>query len=194
MNILMHICCGPCAIYPLTVLRSDGHEIRGFFYNPNIHPYREFRKRLAALKTVGGKMDLEIDYVEEYGLKEYLRKVVYNEEHRCPICYEMRLLPTVRNAKLIGADAFSTTLLYSRYQNHDLIRTTAERLADEYDISFYYQDFREGWRQGIEMSIRMEIYRQPYCGCIYSEQERYDKKAGKKNSALLLHGAGPEIK
>ena len=186
MKILMHICCGPCAIYPLNALRSDGHEIRGFFFNPNIHPYREFKKRLQALKTVADEMSLEIDYVKEYGLKEYLRKVVYNEERRCSICYEMRLLPTVMQAKSIGVDAFTTTLLYSRYQNHDLIRTTAERLADEYNISFYYQDFRKGWQQGIDMSIKMDIYRQPYCGCIYSEQERYDKKARKKTVNIRL--------
>ncbi len=181
MKIMMHICCGPCAIYPLNALRSDGHEIRGFFFNPNIHPYREFKKRLQALKTVADEMSLENDYVKEYGLKEYLRKVVYNEERRCSICYEMRLLPTVMQAKTIGVDAFTTTLLYSKYQNHDLIRTTAERLAGEYNISFYYQDFRKGWQQGIDMSVKMDIYRQPYCGCIYSEQERYDKKAREKN-------------
>jgi predicted adenine nucleotide alpha hydrolase (AANH) superfamily ATPase len=80
----------------------------------------------------------------------------------------------------IGADAFSTTLLYSRYQNQKLIRSQAEKLAKQYGIPFYYQDFRKGWQQGIDMAKEMDLYRQPYCGCIYSEQERYDKKFRKK--------------
>ncbi len=176
----MHICCGPCAVYSLAAIRADGHDVNGFFFNPNIHPFREFKKRLSALKTVAEKMNLEVNYVEEYGLKEYLRKVVFNEKKRCEICYEMRLLPTVIQAGAIGADAFTTTLLYSKYQDHDLIRSTGERLAKKHNIPFYYQDLRKGWQKGIDMSVEMGIYRQPYCGCIYSEHERYDKKFKKK--------------
>ncbi len=85
----------------------------------------------------------------------------------------------------MGADGYSTTLLYSRYQNHQLIREKGEELAQKYGIDFYYEDFRQGWQKGIDGAIAMDIYRQPYCGCIYSEQERYDKKLRRR-----LRGAG----
>jgi hypothetical protein len=176
MNILLHVCCGPCTVYPLQVLRSEGHQVHGYFYNPNIHPFREFSRRIEALEEFSRRCDLIVDYDREYGLKEYLRRVVYNEERRCLLCYKMRLIETVRKAKEFGADAFSTTLLYSRYQQHEAIKNLAAQLAEEYNIAFYYRDFREGWQEGIELAVAMGIYRQPYCGCIYSEQERYDKK------------------
>lgn len=182
MNILLHICCGPCTAYPLRVLREEGHQVQGYFYNPNIHPYREFRRRVTALEDFCRQQELVVDYEHEYGLKEYLRRVVFNEERRCLLCYKMRLVEVVRKAKEVGAEAFSTTLLYSRYQQHEVIKNMAEQLAKENGLIFYYQDFRRGWQEGIDMSIAMNIYRQPYCGCIYSEQERYDKKFRKKKN------------
>ena len=180
MNILLHICCGPCTAYPLRMLREEGHQIQGYFYNPNIHPFQEFKRRLTALEEFCRQKELVVDYEREYGLKEYLRRVVFNEDHRCRLCYKMRLVEVVRKAKEVGADAFSTTLLYSRYQQHEVIKSMAEQLAEEHGIPFYYQDFREGWQEGIDSTVAMGIYRQPYCGCIYSEQERYDKKFRKK--------------
>ncbi len=180
MKLLLHLCCGPCTTYPVTALRNEGIKPQGFFHNPNIHPYREFKKRLGAVNMVADKMDLTIHLDKEYGLNKYMREVVFNEEQRCTLCYRMRLEATVQQAKAVGADAFSTTLLYSRYQQHNLIRRQAEELAEKHGIPFYYQDFRDGWQDGIDMSIEMDLYRQPYCGCIYSEQERYDKKFRKK--------------
>jgi epoxyqueuosine reductase len=179
MKILMHLCCGPCTAYPLTVLRAGGHEVRGFFFNPNIHPFQEFRRRLTAVELLAGITSLDVTYHREYGLRDYLRQVGPDEMQRCQWCYRMRLLPTVELAIATGADAFTTTLLYSRYQNHALIRQVAQQLADQHAIAFHYEDFREGWQQGIDLAIEMELYRQPYCGCIYSEQERYDRKLRK---------------
>lgn len=179
MKILMHLCCGPCTAYPLSVLQKEGLTVEGFFYNPNIHPFKEFQRRLAALEALSARMGFKVEYHRRYGLKEYLRRVVFHEEQRCAICYEMRLAAAVRQARAVGADAFTTTLLYSRYQQHDLIRWQAEQLAREHDVPFYYQDFREGWEQGVEMAREMNLYRQPYCGCIYSEQEQYDKSRGR---------------
>ncbi len=180
MKIALHVCCGPCTTYPLQVLRQEGMVVHGYFYNPNIHPFREFRKRLAAMRQLAELQKLTVDYCSEYGLKGYLREVVFKEEQRCGICYAMRLKATVEHAKEIGADAFSSTLLYSRYQKHDLIRSTAETLAEQSRVPFYYQDFRQGWQQGIDLAIEADLYRQAYCGCIYSEQERYDKKMKKR--------------
>lgn len=175
MKILLHICCGPCSIYPLTQLRGEGIEVYGYFYNPNIHPYREFKKRIEGVKQFAEISHLEIKIESRYGLTEYLREVVFHEQQRCPLCYAMRLEVVAQKAKERGDDAFSTTLLYSKYQEHEHIRKIGEKLARKYEIDFYYEDFREGWQEGVKGSIEMGLYRQPYCGCIYSEQERYDK-------------------
>ncbi|MCK5193024.1 MAG: epoxyqueuosine reductase QueH, partial [Desulfobulbaceae bacterium] len=143
MKILLHICCAPCAIYPVQeLIERDGNSVTGFFYNPNIHPFQEFKRRLTALEEFSRQKELMVDFDRKYGLKEYLRRVVFNEEHRCRLCYKMRLVEVVRKAKEVGADAFSTTLLYSRYQQHEVIKNMAEQLAEEYGIPFYYQDFR----------------------------------------------------
>ncbi len=180
MKILLHICCGPCTIYPLEILRDQGHSVSGFFFNPNIHPYKEYQRRLGGVEDLSKAVGLPVEYVREYGLKNYLRQVVFHEHERCAICYTMRLAETVKIATQQGADAFSTTLLYSRYQNHAKIIQVAEELSAESGVPFYYQDFRVGWQHGIDKSKEMELYRQPYCGCIYSEQERYDKSFRKK--------------
>ncbi len=176
MRLLLHICCGPCAVYPLQQLRLQGHEVAGFFYNPNIHPYQEFRRRVEAVKQLGNHSGCFMEIDENYGLTDFLQRVVFHEQERCPRCYDMRLLRTVQTAVANKIEAFSTTLLYSRYQNHQLLVSKCERLAEEYGVTFHYEDFRSGWQQGIDASIQMGLYRQPYCGCIYSEQERYDKQ------------------
>lgn len=180
MKLLLHVCCAPCSTYTLNNLRKQNIDVSGYFYNPNIHPYREFKKRLDTLKEFAEKINFELLVENEYGLTEYLRKVVFNEKKRCSICYDMRLEKTAAQAAKMGADAFSSTLLYSRYQNHEAIISIATKMAEKYGVEFYYNDFREGWQEGIDKAIEMDLYRQSYCGCIYSEQERYDNRLKKK--------------
>lgn len=180
MKLLLHVCCAPCSTYTLSHLREKDIDVSGYFYNPNIHPFREFRKRLASLRDFAKLENFPIELDTEYGLTEYLRKVVFHEKERCMICYDMRLEKTAQQAAKSGADAFSSTLLYSRYQNHKAIIKIGNKMADKYGVEFYYDDFRIGWQDGIDKAIAMDLYRQPYCGCIYSEQERYDKKLQKK--------------
>ncbi len=180
MRLLLHICCGPCAVYPVEVLRGQGHGLHGFFFNPNIHPYREFRRRLSAAVQFAGTVRLPVTWNRDYGLRPFLRSVVFHEDDRCRLCYAMRLRETARLAAAMGLDAFTTTLLYSRYQRHDLVRRTGEAAAAEAGVPFFYQDFRAGWQEGIDGAIAMDLYRQAYCGCVYSEQERYDKKWRKR--------------
>nr|MBF0222423.1 epoxyqueuosine reductase QueH [Desulfobulbaceae bacterium] len=182
MTIFLHVCCGPCAVYPLQALRDTGHSVSGLFYNPNIHPFQEFKRRLNALEVFGQKTHFDVDYDRNYGLQGFLREVVFNETKRCQLCYAMRLKVTAQKAIEAKAEAFSTTLLYSRYQNHEQIKKICENIAETTGIPFYYEDFREGWQEGVDRSIEMELYRQPYCGCIYSEQERYDKSLRRKKS------------
>ncbi|MBM9536753.1 epoxyqueuosine reductase QueH [Desulfobulbus alkaliphilus] len=190
MRILLHICCGPCALYPIRQLRQQGHAVTGLFYNPNIHPYQEFRRRIEAVKICSENWDFPVDIDEDYGLGHYLRQVVFHEEERCSLCYAMRLRRTAAAAVAGGFEAFTTTLLYSRYQNHQLLVEQCEQWAREYGSRFYYQDFRLGWQWGIDQSMAMGLYRQPYCGCIYSEQERYDKRLRKARAKAKTAGGG----
>ncbi len=190
MKLLLHICCAPCAIFPLSVLMRRGVDTSGFFFNPNIHPLTEYNRRLQALSDYARDSGLPLVIGGEYGLKEFLRAVVYREEERCLICCRMRLTAAAKQAKATGADAFSTTLLYSVYQEHEQIKAVGEAVAREEAVDFYYEDFRPGWKEGVRRSREMGIYRQPYCGCVYSEMDRYlrpKEAAGKKDVALRLH-------
>jgi four helix bundle protein len=176
MKILLHICCANCAIYPLQRINERGDEAVGYFFNPNIHPYQEYQKRLEALKKYSEEVGLKVIYQDEYLLEEFLRNVSHRVEERCQYCYSIRLEATAREAKKNRFDQFSTTLLQSTHQNHTLIKETGERIAQEIGIPFYYEDFRQGWRKGVEVSKAMGLYRQQYCGCIYSEKERFLNK------------------
>ncbi|MFA7536461.1 MAG: epoxyqueuosine reductase QueH [Desulfuromonadales bacterium] len=176
MRILLHLCCANCAIYPVDVLREQGHEISGFFFNHNIHPYLEFKRRLETVKEYAAKVELAVLYREDYLLEEFLAAAAPQPDLRCDYCYRSRLEITARIAAEQGFEAFSTSLLYSRYQQHEKIREYGESLARQFGIRFVYQDFRQGWKQGIDASKGMGLYRQQYCGCIYSEKERYSPR------------------
>ena len=180
MKVLLHVCCAPCTIYPYTVLKDQSCEITAFFYNPNIHPFREFKERLNTFQQYATTLDLPVIVEKEYGLVDFVRKVTFRETERCQICYSLRLEKTASLSKNLGFDAFTTTLLYSKYQRHSTLISTCNKFSAQYDIPFRYHDFREGWQAGVDASIEMKLYRQSYCGCIYSEHERYDKKAFKK--------------
>lgn len=180
MNLLLHVCCGPCTIYPLEILRQKGFKVTGHFFNPNIHPFKEFERRLSTLKIYAENQQLPLVVDEKYGLTDFVRKIAFNEAERCQICYTTRLEKTVILAKEKGFDSFTSTLLYSQYQEHNEIISLCKKLSAEHAIDFFYQDFREGWQKGIDKSKDLKMYRQPYCGCIYSEQERYDKSLRRK--------------
>ena len=173
-RVLLHICCGPCAIFPVTRLIEQGYEVTGFFHNPNIHPLQEYLRRRQGLVQVAEKLDIKVIYKDsDYDPKEYFRKVAFREDNRCFYCYSMRLEKAASIAKRGRFDYFSTTLLYSKHQRHDEIHALGRDLAKGKPCDFLYQDFREGWSQGIETSKEWGIYRQQYCGCTYSEFDRY---------------------
>ena len=144
MKILLHICCANCAISTIEKIKEEGNEVVGYFFNPNIHPYQEYQKRLDALKQYSDKTGLEVICRDEYLLEEFLRNVSPREKERCQYCYSLRLEATAQEAKNKGFDAFSTTLLESAHQNHALIKETGERMGKEVGILFYYEDFRQG--------------------------------------------------
>lgn len=173
MDILLHVCCANCAIFPVKMLRQQHHQITGYFFNHNIHPYQEFKRRLDTVKEYAGLVDLPMIYSEEYRLEEFLSQVADQPEKRCDYCYRSRMAATAQMAAEQGFDGFSTSLLYSRYQQHESIRQFGEELASDLDLVFVYDDFRNGWNEGIAVSKSMGLYRQQYCGCIYSEKDRY---------------------
>ncbi len=173
MKMLLHICCAPCAVYPVEILSAQGHQVRGFFFNPNIHPYQEFSRRMAALEDYAGKTGLPIIWDRGYHLEEFLRNIAFRELERCRFCYYLRLQATARVARGGKFDAFTSTLLYSKLQNHALIQELGVQAGQEAGVPFYYEDFREGWATGIAGSKQMGLYRQQYCGCIFSERDRF---------------------
>lgn len=184
MNILLHQCCGPCSIYPIEVMQAEGYNLTTYFFNHNIHPVQEFYRRLEGAVLVSHHYGVECIVDEYYGLIEFTREHAYHEKERCKSCYKRRLFKTAEKAKELSFDAFTSSLLYSKMQKHEDIIEMAEAASKEYNIPFYYYDFREGWQQGIDISKELEIYRQNYCGCIYSEEDRFlnqlSKKYGKK--------------
>ncbi|MGA6926359.1 MAG: epoxyqueuosine reductase QueH [Desulfosarcina sp.] len=179
MKLLLHICCAPCSIHPVQVLRADRFDLMGFFYRDNIHPLTECIKREATLDAYAESISLKMIYPPGYEMEAFLRGVVFREAQRCAYCYHERLTTAARFAKKGKFDGFSTTLLYSRFQNHEQIRAIGETAGKMAGVPFYYRDFREGWKAGIDESRRLGMYRQSYCGCIYSEKERYYRQPAK---------------
>ncbi len=176
MKVLLHVCCANCAIYPIKTMREEGLEVMGFFYRHNIHPYTECLKRQEALQTYAEKINLKVIYQEGYDLEGFIQNIVYRESERCNYCYHDRLRSTALLAKRGKFDYFSSTLLYSKHQQHELIHTMGESIGKSVGVPFLYQDYRAGWKEGIECSKQMGLYRQHYCGCIYSEKERFYKE------------------
>ncbi|MBQ6313325.1 epoxyqueuosine reductase QueH [Candidatus Saccharibacteria bacterium] len=180
MKLLMHTCCAPCSVYCIDALRSEGIEPTCFWYNPNIHPYTEYKARRDCLKDYARQINVKLILKEEYGLDEFCRNVISDIENRCVnYCYPKRLSETVRYAAENGYDAFTTTLLVSPYQKHDELIKICEKLSEESGVKFLYRDFRPGFYAGQEKAKELGLYRQKYCGCIFSEEDRYKKQIEK---------------
>jgi hypothetical protein len=151
-------------------------SITGYWYNPNIHPFIEYKNRLEALKQYSKMIDLEVIYNDIYGLRDFTTNVINDLNNRCDYCYRSRLESTAKYAKENGFDAFSTTLLISPYQQHDKIKDICNELSIKYDIKFIYKDFRTNFKEGQNKAREIGLYMQKYCGCIFSEEERYNKE------------------
>ena len=184
-GILLHVCCGPCSLMPIVHLRDEGWEPVAYFFNPNIHPADEWKKRCDAMREVAVRLNvplLEEGEPENPGL--WVRRLdgTTAEDARCRLCYR----PRMERAATLAAEkglAFTTSLLYSRYQHHETIMEEARRAAEAAGSTFLYRDFRPWWWDGIAMSKELGIYRQKWCGCILSMKE-----------ALAQHKAAEERK
>jgi predicted adenine nucleotide alpha hydrolase (AANH) superfamily ATPase len=172
-KVLVHLCCAHCAAYTVEHWRKEGHEVGGFWYNPNIHPFTEHNNRLESIKKLAEKLDLPLIIAPGYDMPEYFRRVAGHEAERCRFCFDLRLAKTAAAARENGYDAFTTTLLISPHQKHELIKETGEKAANECGVAFFYADLRKRYSDSRHITKPMELYRQQYCGCLYSEWERY---------------------
>ncbi len=179
MKILLHICCSNCAVYPVGLLKDRGEQVTGFWSNPNIHPFKEYEARLQSVKKVEALLPLEMRYDDHYCIEDFAIAVAGNEKDRCRYCYTLRLEEAARVAAEEGYDCFSTSLLISPYQNQDLINEIGKASAERYNIEFYFEDFRSGFRVARSISKELGLYRQKYCGCIYSEREKEVRQEAK---------------
>ena len=177
MKTLLHICCAPCANQCIDSLRAEGLDVEGFFYNPNIHPFTEYRARRESVREYCKLVSLPLHERDEYALRPFLRAVAAEPEKRCATGYALRFEAAAAFAEQQGFEAFTSSLFISPYQNFDLMAETAEAAAARHGVRFLLRDFRPLFRTGQARARELGLYMQKYCGCIYSEEERYRKKA-----------------
>ncbi len=184
-KILLHCCCAPCSVSCVDLLRDDGVDITAFWFNPNIHPFKEYEARRNCLVDFMSEQNIPLVLKEDYGLREFVKNVVSDIDGRCTYCYSVRLEETAKYAWDNGFDGFTSTLFASLYQDHNLMVKRAEELAEKYGIEFYYRDFRPNFREGNKKAREMGLYMQKYCGCIFSEEDRYQKQIEKAKEKFL---------
>ena len=174
-KVLLHACCAPCANQCIDALQAEAHEVAAFWYNPNIHPFTEYRERRNTLRAYCESIGLPLLENDEYALRPFVREVAGDIANRCVHCYEMRFSRAAQYAKENGFDGFTSSLFISPYQKHELMREAAERAALEFGVEFFYRDFRPLFRAGQDKARELGLYMQKYCGCVFSEEERYRK-------------------
>ena len=170
-SLLLHVCCGPCAIMPLRLL-LEAWRVSGLFFNPNVHPAGEHARRLEGAEAVFGAAGVEL-VPRGSSMQAAWESFAGGQRERCAMCYETRLTEAASAARAGGHEAFSTTLLVSPYQDHGLIRETGERAGARAGVAFHYEDFRPRFREGQAIAREMGIYRQKYCGCSLSKHSSY---------------------
>ena len=181
-KVLLHTCCAPCSIHCVDSLRAEGLEPVSYWFNPNIHPYTEYRSRKTTLEEYAKQIHLSLIVDNTYGLREFCKHVIHDLSSRCFYCYDVRLEQTAKYAAEHGFASFTTTLLVSPFQNHTAIVQAAEKAAEKYNIPFLYRDFRPGFQDGQQTARDLALYMQKYCGCIFSEEERYRRKQLQKEA------------
>ena len=185
-SLLLHACCAPCSSAVLERLASH-FKISILYYNPNITEEKEYQKRLDELKNFISKLTFKypIDIIDSrYEPKEFFQiaKGLEKEKERgkrCYKCYELRLEETAKVAKEKNFDFFATTLTLSPYKMTSWLNEIGENLSEKYQANYLYSDFKKknGYKRSIELSKEYNLYRQDYCGCIYSKLEREQNKA-----------------
>ena len=170
--LLVHVCCAECLAGILEPLGRLGRWA-AFFCNPNIQPLIEFRRRLKSVQVLAERERLELIAEDRYDPKGWLKAVPWNRPERCLACYRLRLEATARVAAERGFHAITTTLLDSVHQDHEAVRRIGTEIAAARGLEFHYEDWRPLAAHGHEEAKRLNLYRQQYCGCLFSEEERF---------------------
>lgn len=193
MSTLLHICCAPCSVACIKMLREEGVEPTGFWYNPNIHPFLEYKARRDTLRRYAQDVGLDLREEDFYGLRSFTAAVAQDSDRRCGYCYTCRMERTAQYAAENGFKCFSTTLLVSPYQNRELICAIGEKMGDKYGVEFMPCDFRPRFREGQEEARALGLYMQKYCGCVYSEEDRFSNRRKKELHKLHKAGRGGQL-
>jgi predicted adenine nucleotide alpha hydrolase (AANH) superfamily ATPase len=175
VKFVLHICCGVCAAGAVEALNAEGHQVIGFFYNPNIHPEEEYQKRLDVAAKVAKELNFPLEagpYTPEewHSLTGSLKDEPEGGK-RCQVCYRPRLNKTKDYLTAYGADAFTTTLTISPHKSAQVINNIGREIGGE---KFLVRDFKkkDGFKRAVQLAKKWELYRQDYCGCIYSMREK----------------------
>lgn len=171
-KLLLHICCGPCAVYPSEYLEERKIAFDGYFYNPNIHPFSEYSERRKNVIKLSEKKDFELITEDGYQEDDWLEYV--DVPTRCKKCYSIRFKKAFEYAKNNEYKGVTTSLLVSPYQHHDLIKEIGESFSKAFEVPFVYIDFRPGFREGQQKAKELGLYRQKYCGCLSSLEDKLD--------------------
>ncbi len=177
-SLLLHVCCAHCAAYCVTHWRAKGCEVTAYWYNPNIHPRQEYEHRLEAMRTLATNLEVPLVVSPEHDAPRYFRAVGNGPAPRCRQCFELRLSQTAKTARNMGFDAFTSTLLISPQQNHELIVESGGKAALENGVGFLSEDLRKRYSDSRHITKPMDIYRQRYCGCAFSEWESFTGENG----------------
>lgn len=175
-SLLLHVCCGPCAIHPIETM-SDRYDVAAIFYNPNIHPDDEYARRLSSAKSLCESEEVRF-LTGPYEPEQYFHAIGDDESKpaRCAHCYELRLSATAAAATELEFDAFTTTLLVSPHQDRQAILAAGEAAEQTSDATFLGEDFRDGFREAQRISRDRGMYRQDYCGCRFSKTEAAEER------------------
>lgn len=193
MDLLIHTCCAPCLSGSRIPFEEEGLDLTAYWFDPNIQPFSEHQKRLHTLERYLFLQPMEYRVEKGYQQNRYLfdqienlrdndiipNKELMNQDERrtrCRYCYDKRAFRTARYAKENGFERITTTLLLSKYQNHEDIRSSFKEASETLGLEFLYKDLRKNWKDSLEASGKYELYRQRYCGCVFSEHERYGSK------------------
>lgn len=171
MKLLLHVCCAPCLIYPLEVLRAEGFNVSLYFFNPNIDTEEEYERRLNEVRKYAFDSGIELS-IHPYDPSPFVRRSQSDLKEGCKLCYDIRLSEAARLAKQESFDAFTTTLLVSPYQDQEAIKAIGQTLAGKEGVDFEFKDFKVGFRSAQNRARELGMYMQKYCGCAFSKAER----------------------
>jgi epoxyqueuosine reductase len=178
-RILIDACCGPCSLAVLDEFPRPEYSRHFLFYNPNIHPFREYRRRLESFEWLMQESSEEYTLLP-YEPEEWIRAVAYREESRCEMCYRLRLRKAADLAMEESFDSLTTTLFASPYQDHDLLALLGDSICRSRGLQFIVWDGGDYYRETLKQAREKDMYTQTYCGCLLSERERYDKRVAQK--------------